>query len=264
MGHPDSGRIQAFIDAEADQNEVAGIQVHLEGCEQCQTEEELLRASSRTLAGALELLDTQPPIQEAKDRFLDKQRSGQRSRERSFWRFMSPLPRAASIALLLTAGAVSALPGSPVRRWVARGWDLVSPARNPAPSAVLDETEGQHTEALQGSIPETGAGLPVLDREVEISLQGLPPGAELRVLWIDGSEAWVYAGEGTRFTLLEARLEVAGPPGAVRVELPRGPGRIILRLDGSVLLRTTGEDLEILGRIKERTPDQIVFDPSRR
>ena len=260
MGHPDSGRIQAFIDGEAEQKEAAETKVHLEGCEECREEERVLRASSRAASDTLGLLDTHPSLQEAKDRFRKNQRSGRGP----IRRFITPLPRAASIALLLTGAAVSALPGSPVRRWVARGWELARPASSTVPATEVDETEGQSAESLPGSIPETGAGLPVLDQGVEISLKDLPPEAELQVLWIDGTEAWVYAGEGTRFTLLDARLEVAGPPGAVRVELPRGPGDVLLRLDGNVLLRKTGGDVEIVGRVKEMTPDQIVFDSSRR
>jgi hypothetical protein len=260
MGHPDNGRIQAFIDGEAGQKEAAETKVHLEGCKECRAEEEILRASSRAVSDALGLLDTHPSLKEAKDRFRKKQRSGRGP----IRRFLTPLPRAASIALLLTGAAVSALPGSPVRRWVVRGWEIVRPASPTIPVTGVGEAEGQRTESLQGSIPETGAGLPVLEQGVEISLQDLPPEAELQVLWIDGTEAWVYAGEGTRFTLLNARLEVAGPPGAVRVELPRGPGDVLLRLDGKVLLRKTGDDVEIVGLVKESTPDQIVFDSSRR
>lgn len=168
------------------------------------------------------------------------------------------------MALLLTGAAVSALPGSPVRRWVVRGWELVTPAATTVPATAVDEVETQSSDPIQGTIPETGAGLPVLDQGVEIWLQDLSAEAELRVVWIEGTEAWVYAGEGTRFTLLDARLEVTGPPGAVRVELPRGPGSVLLRLDGNVILRKTGEEVEIVGGVKERTPGEIVFDSSRR
>ena len=260
MGHPDSGRVLAFIDGEADQEEAAEIQAHLRVCEACRSEEESLRATSRAMAGTLRLLDTEPSIQEAKDRFLTRQRTPRKS----FWKSMGPLPRAASIALLLTGAAVSALPGSPVRRWVVRGWELVTPTATNESAAVVDETETLTPDPLQGTIPETGAGLPILDQEVEISLQGLPPEAELRVLWIDGTEAWVYAGEGTRFTLLDGRLEVEGPPGAVRVELPRGPGTVLLRLDGNVILRKAGEEVEVLAAVRERTSEEIVFEPPRR
>lgn len=260
MGHPDSGRILAFIDGEAGQEEAAEIQVHLGVCEACRSEEESLRATSRAITGALGALDTVPSIQEAKARFQARQQTPRRS----FWRSMGPLPKAASIALLLTGTAVSALPGSPVRRWVARGWELVAPTTTTDPAAVVDEAETPGPGALQGAIPETGAGLPVLDQGVEISLQGLSPDAELRVVWIDGTEAWVYAGEGTRFTLLDARLEVEGPPGPVRVELPRGPGTVLLRLDGNVILRKAGEEVEIVAEVRERTSEGIVFEPPRR
>ena len=80
------------------------------------------------------------------------------------------------------------------------------------------------------------------------------------MLWIDGEEAWVYAGEGTRFTILDGRFEVIAPPGAVRVEIPRIFRRVIVGLDGEVLLRKAGGELEILAPVKERTPSEIRFE----
>ena len=86
MGHPDSGRIQAFIDGEVDQTDTAEIQAHLDRCGECRNQEVALRASSLATARALELLDTRPPIREAKARFLQMQRSG----PGSFWRLRFP------------------------------------------------------------------------------------------------------------------------------------------------------------------------------
>ena len=255
MGHPHSGRIQAFIDGETDRAETAELQAHLDACQKCRSEEEALRTCSRALAGALELLDSQPSLQEAKDRF----QSRQHSKPATFWPSLSPLARAASVALLLTGITVSALPGSPVRSWVARGWEMIRPSSAPVPATVAPEVDDQTAAPLPGSIPETGAGLPVLGQGVEISLENLPTESELRVLWVEGTEAWVYAGEGTRFTLLDGRLEVTYPMGNVRVELPRGPGSILLLLNGELLLRKRGEAVEVVGPVKERTPDGIVF-----
>jgi hypothetical protein len=130
----------------------------------------------------------------------------------------------------------------------------------PVPAGERSEVGEQATDPLPGSIPETGAGLPVLGRGVEIFLEDLSSESEVRVLWVEGTEAWVYAGEGTRFTLLEGRLEVSYPIGNVRVELPRGPGNVRLLLAGELVLRKIGEAVEVMGPVRERTPDEIVFD----
>jgi hypothetical protein len=109
-------------------------------------------------------------------------------------------------------------------------------------------------------LPETGAGIAAASEEVEVWIHGLSSAAELRVVWTEGEEVWVFAGEGTRFNRDSGRLEAFAPPGVVRVEIPRTLQRVVVRLDGSVLLRKSGEGLEILSPVQRRTPAEIVFD----
>jgi len=169
------------------------------------------------------------------------------------------MPWAASLALLLTAAAASALPGSPVRRWIQDGWAALSGSPAPAPLPV--ERPGGEGE-LAGSGPEggeTGAGIPLEAGAVEVRIHGLPAEAGLAVQWIDGPEAWIYAGEGTRFSSVEGRLEAYDPPGDVRVVIPLAAQEVTLFLDGSLLLRKTGGEMEVLGPVQERTPSEIRF-----
>ena len=112
--------------------------------------------------------------------------------------------------------------------------------------------------ADQGT-PETGAGIPVTAGAVEIWIHGLPREAGLRVLWTDSEEAWIYAGEGTRFNSTDGRLEASDPPGAVRVEIPSNLEEVVVGLDGAVLLRKSGGELEILAPVEERTPSEVRF-----
>jgi hypothetical protein len=108
---------------------------------------------------------------------------------------------------------------------------------------------------------ETGAATAVTAGAIEVWLHDLPSDADLRVRWIEGQEAWVYAGEGTRFNTATGRLEAFSPPGPVRVEVPGGAERVVVGVDGQVVLRKSGGQLEILGPVQERTPSEIRFEP---
>jgi hypothetical protein len=126
-----------------------------------------------------------------------------------------------------------------------------SPEGTPETPGLLSPEQGA---------PETGAGVSVLVEGPEIWIHDLPAQAGLRVLWTDGEEAWVYAGEGTRFNSVDGRLEAFAPPGAVRVEIPRALQNVVLGLDGEVLLRKAGGELEILAPVRERSPSEIRFE----
>ncbi len=260
MGHPDSGSLQALLDGELDPVETRELRIHAEACQECRFRLEDLEASSKESADALGVLDLEPDVDAARSR-LWARREGV-NRARPFFLAWS-LPKAASIALLLTCAAATALPGSPVRRWLAQGWEALIQSSGPgAPSggsevAPEDPTPSTSTQDLE----ETGAGIPAYAGGVEIWIHGLTAESDLRVLWTDGEEAWIYAGEGTRFTSTDGRLEAFGPPGPVRVEIPRSVGRVLLGLDGEVLLRKSGGGLEILGPVLERSPSEIRFEP---
>jgi hypothetical protein len=260
MGHPDFGLIQALLDGEMGGADADALRAHLKSCAECGTGAEALKEASRMTTGALLLVDTEPRFEDARSRVLAKSRQRERKRPATA-AFSISLPRAASIALLLTAAAVTALPGSPVRRWIGQGWRVLT-------EFARTESEPQETgggvgdpRALpsEAGIPETGASIPASAQGVEIWIHDLPREAELRVVWIDGDESWIYAGEGTRFNLEAGRLEAFSPPGAVRVEIPRDLERVTLRLNGSILLRKTGGEVETVGPVQQRTPSEIIF-----
>jgi hypothetical protein len=219
-----------------------------------------LEAASAAAVTALEVLDVEPDVATPRKRVLER-RSRQSSRRPFFGSWT--LPRAASIALLLTGATVSALPGSPVRRWIVQGWQAVTQASgaglsDPVPEVLSDDPT---TLSPGQDAAQSGAGIAVSSEGLEIWIHGLSSQADLRVQWTDGEEAWVYAGEGTRFTSTDGRLEAFDPPGLVRVEIPMRAGRVVLGLDGSVLLRKSAGELEILGPVQERTPSEIRFKP---
>jgi len=255
MGHPDNGLIQALLDGEVESTEADTLRAHLETCPECKAGAEALEGASQEMAQALLLVDTEPRLEEARSRFLAKRRAG------TAWSSMS-LPKAASIALLLTATAATALPGSPVRRWMVQGWEALTelvrtdPGQEDAQGAGEDPT----VFSSEGQMPETGAAILASSRGVEIWIHDLAPEAELRVVWVDGDEAWIRAGEGTRYNWEEGRLEAFSPQGAVRVEIPRNLEQVVVGLNGSILLRKSGGEVEIVGPVQQRTPSEIVFE----
>jgi len=271
MVHPDNGTLLAFLDGEVTDDEAAETRAHLEECPACRAEADALAAAARGLAEAMALLDSEPDLKSAKARLAQgsgdrlstplpgdasgRGRHGSRGSDR-FGTFLT-LPRAASIALLLTAGTVSALPGSPVRRWIT---DLVgTPGAQETEGAGLDAPEASAGGIQEESRP--GAGIPAIDGSVEIWIHDLPEDSELRIRWTDGQDAWIFAGPETRFNLEDGKLEAFSPQGPVVIEIPRDLPQVVVGLDESILLRKAGDDLEILGPIQQRTPFEILFEP---
>jgi hypothetical protein len=108
---------------------------------------------------------------------------------------------------------------------------------------------------------EIGASILAGEEGVELWIRGLPAGADLRVVWVDGNMAGIFAGEGTRFRTEPGRLEAEAPPGAVRVEIPRSLSRVVVGVDGRVLVRVSGDEVDILGPIQRRTPMEVLLRP---
>ncbi len=275
MGHPDKGQILALLDGELPDATALEVRVHIDGCQHCRAELDGIQAAALDTARALDLLDVDDRTESARLGFLRRadgregqirgpggqpleQQSKRPSRPGGFW----TLPRAASIAILLTGITASALPGSPVRRWLVQTWqDLTHPTDASTEGLGPEETptDPAFSSTGQGS-PETGAGIPAHGGGVEIWINGLSDEAGLRVLWTGNEEAWIYAGEGTRFTSTDGRLEANDPPGDVRVEIPEGLDDVTLGLDGTILLRKSNGELEILAPVEERSPSEIRFE----
>jgi hypothetical protein len=97
-----------------------------------------------------------------------------------------------------------------------------------------------------------------------VVLRDAAPGTEIRVTWIPGREAALFAPGGSRFTSGQGRLEASLAPGPVRVEIQRGASPLSLEVDGSVLLRGTPGGLEVRGDVVERSADGITFVVPRR
>jgi hypothetical protein len=258
MGHPDEGLIRALLDGQLDERQTDAARRHLADCSECEAELRFQEEALARVSDALLLLDQKQVLAEARERIRRRMRA-----RASRPRFSGSLLKAASIALLFTAVGASALPGSPVRHWVAQVWaalagsfgEEIGPADLGAPGA--ESLAGQPgTES-----PETGTRIAPGTDGVELGLFDLSDGAEIRVSWIDGDQVGIFAGEGTRFRTEAGRLEAYGPPGAVRIEIPSALSRVLLTVDGRILLRKRGADVEILGSVRRQTPREVVFGP---
>ncbi len=259
MRHPDDGLILAFLEEELATGEEAEIRAHLAACAACGAEVDGLKRALERSARALTLLDAEPPTREARAR-LEARRAGNRKPRggRGWW---LPLSRAAGIVLLLAGGASAAVPGSPVREWIARGWGAV---RAPGTPAVLEGTPGAPEGAVAAPevqpFPfETGATLLPEAGGVELWIHEVPPGTEVTVLLSEEGQAGIFAGTGTRYRTEAGKLEAWAPPGAVRVELPRDLPRAVVGVNGVVVLRQAGAQREIMGVVVRQGAGEIVL-----
>ena len=276
MAHPDEGLIQTFLDGEMDEPEERELREHLEGCPECRSGLEGQRAFLTTAAGALAPLDSEPDLGVARAqlqvRLQTRVQEGAGSHSSlptsnaPTWRRNLTLPRAASIALLLTGAAATALPGSPARRWMAQGWDQLrgGPVQDAEESAATQEVRGgqdEPTTSTPAGLAETGASIPSSEEGVELWVQDLSEGAEVRVVWVEGDQAGIFGQEGTLYRREANRLEAQGPPGSVRIEIPRSFSGTVIGVNGRIILRKSGESLEVLGPVLSRTESEIRFGP---
>ena len=259
MTHLDEGRLLALRD---DPEAATGDDVrHLESCAACRTALEAARVRAGSVAAALSTLEADAGDVERARLAVRLRAAGHgaeaagsvslpaRAARRAFWSFS----RAAGI-LLVTAAGLSALPGSPVRTWIE---GLLRPAPEEARTTAAEP-------AAEAPVPEAppeeaGVRLPLDGGSLAVVLREAAPGTEIRVTWIPGREAALFAPVGSRFTSGEGRLEATLAPGPVRVEIHRGAAPLSLEVDGSVLLRSTPEGLEVRGDVLERSANGITF-----
>ena len=249
MGHPDEGRIRTFLDGEAG-SESSGIQAHLQTCSRCAALAEKQEEAMAILAQGLSLGDV-PPVPEQVFRRVLRHRGGSPASRPLLRRH---LLKAASIAVLLTAGAAAAFPGSPLREWLFRDGG----------SGLEEETaEGPGTLPPAGQregIGEmVGASMPVKSGGMTIRILEMGEGTEVRVRLVEGDRAGVFAGEGTRFRTEETVMEARGAPGPLTVEVPRGASRVEVLVGGDLIFRQMGGVVETPGPVIHRTDQEILF-----
>jgi len=237
MKHLDEGTLQAIADGELAGGERRAAEAHLAGCGACAAELAALRADHATLGAALARADVAPPTAAA-------QMSLRRRRAAAQWAAdgRRALLRAAVLLLALGGVAFAAVPGSPLRGWIAG--DAPAPARPELP-ALKPEA------APAPAAPASAAGVSILPDggAVRVVLNGAAPGLVVHARITSGELVEVSASgaaAGARFRTAPGRIEVldAGA-GEIRIALPRGADAAVVEVDGRVYVAKEGAGLRV-------------------
>lgn len=237
MDHPEDGRLLAHLDGELSGDAAARLRRHLRGCEACRRRRDELERASGALSEALGALDVDPPEPEpgavrsaagatGPDDTAPSEGNGARvGRSRGPGFGHGAIWKAAVLVLTVGAAASAAVPGSPVREWIAES------TRRVAGAITGDERPAR-------SAPETPppAGVSIgAEGPTEISITDPAAGLRLRVRTSDDTLVSV-AGRGARYRAGDDGIDVTGPEGPeLRIDLPSSlPVRVAV--EGTLLL----------------------------
>ncbi len=181
---------------------------------------------------------------------------------------------AASVVLAFAASV--AVPASPLRAWFVRAWEQVvlvfqGPGLDPASSQGADTASEVPATSVQPPSPEPDSDQPaeapgeaglhaqVSNLSLQILLHDLTSGAEVQVVFVEGTQAGVFAAADSRFTSGPGRLEAWVSGERARVEVPRSAGRLLLLAGGQPLLEKNGDSLSVRGTVREGDANGILF-----
>ena len=224
--HPDEGRLEALLDGELEPLVVAEVNAHLDACAECRDLLAALRADGLLANSAFASLDHAGPAIPI-DTVIRRARA-QRSTRALRW-------AAALGVLMLGAGSLYAIPGSPVRQWI-------------------DRLLG-HRSAPSGRTEPAAAGIAVAPGErFRIAFDKFPAGSvTIRLTESTTVDARRTTGAGTaRFSAeidgvrivtdtSPADFAIAIPRSAPWVEVLAGDRRIFLK-DGSRIVTSVAAD----------------------
>lgn len=241
MNHVEEGTLVAIRDGGLVS---ADAHVHVEECAACQAALADVRDRAEAVADALGSLVADAPVdvEAAKAevrRRLDERRAAAHKQTPGL---VGALGRAA-VLLLMAAGVVYALPGSPLRGWLD---DLASPT--PA-SAPVEEAGPTPAEGVELDVPAGG---------LRIILTSVESGQRLEVTWSGGERARLVAASGSRYAVASGSVTAELAPGTVRLVLPRSSGSVTVEAGGRMLLSSVEGDLEVLGDVLSRDADRVV------
>lgn len=272
MTHFSDGELQAYLDGEIKPDDKREVQSHLRSCPKCLAAVNQLEVAGRVATGALSELDTLPgvktPRNEAEERMrvIRRRAAGRRGRTRR--------QRLLAAGVILVIGASVALPASPLRAWLVRAWEQVvlvfdgagtEPALPPGADSASGSTEGSppppepRPEDASAPAEEAGLHADASSLPVQILLHDLLPGTEIQVVFVEGTQAGIFAAVDSRFRSGPGRLEAVVRGERARVEVPRGADNILLLADGQPLLEKYGDSLSVHGPVRERDAERILF-----
>ena len=274
MTHFSDGELQAYLDGELGEKDTREMERHLLSCPECTAARNQLDSAGQIATLALTELDTLPePVvsgTETEERLRairDRAASRRHRRGRRRWVL------AASVILALAASL--AVPASPLRAWLARAWEQVvlvfqGPSAGPASSQGGDTATGSPANPDESSEPpaedeptaatgEAGLHAYAADLPIQIVLNDLTPGTHVQDVFVDGTQAGVFAAVDSRFTSGPGRLEAWVSGDQARVEVPRAARQLLLLGNGQLFLDKDGDSLAVGGPVLERDANGILF-----
>lgn len=230
MKHEDEGTLMAFLDGALPPSRRTAVAAHIEGCAECRATLESLRRASDRFAAALEPMEMESSIDEARLR-----RAGAAIRiAPSAPPVGRALLRAAVLVLGFAAIASAAIPGSPVGGWIRGVWP--EPRQTPAPTAATDDRATDPTA-------ESGVSITPVRGRLDVHILEAAQSSIVRVRVVTDSKATVRAAEA-RYRTGPGRIEVLNAAGGeIFVDLPRSVPHAEVRVDGRVLVSKSGEAL---------------------
>jgi len=214
--HLDDERIQRLLHGELSGAAHDSAREHVAGCEDCRRRlAEASREEAETFSLFRELDDPAPWTSAGALAARGRAPGGQRVRS------------AAAFAIALgLAGAAYALPGSPLRGWVASVAGWIGERRPPSAPAV--EVAPDSADAGIAVVPGPQLLIVFTSRQAA---------GWVRIAWTDGAEVIVRAPPGAAtFTSDVHRLVIDNHPGAAAtfsIEIPRQAPRVEIEVEGA-------------------------------
>lgn len=233
MMHLDDGTLQAFLDDELPPEERAPVAEHLLACQRCNDGAEELTRANALFSRSISVLDVAPPATRPAGGTLRR-----RARVGT-----SSFVKAAGLVLAVAAAASAAVPGSPVREWVAQ---VVAPMERE--TGAVEAPPAPVAAAPAPAPVPAGVSISPAAGRMLVSLSGLRE-TVIRLGPAAGPQASISVLGAERdpvFQTSAGRVQVRdGLGGEVRVWLPLAVEGARLEVDGELYAEVRGGSLQL-------------------
>jgi anti-sigma factor RsiW len=251
MSHPGEGTLLALLDGQLGEEERRAAERHVADCAACTAEMRALRGMNAAFARAVGQVEAPARVAEALMAVHARRAPGWGAGRRA-------LGRAAVLLLGFAGIAYAAVPGSPVRHWLAR-----AAAPSPAAPAAPPPLRPAPPAAVPVEASPSGVSISPDDGGVRVVLTGSSPDLRVRARVFDGERVEVTArgaAAAARFRTGPGRVEVVGArAGEVTVLIPRSARTAVVEADGRVLLSRQDGRTRVLAPVVDDAAPGMVF-----
>ncbi|UCF21172.1 MAG: zf-HC2 domain-containing protein [Gemmatimonadota bacterium] len=237
--HLDGGKIEALLSGEVAEREAFALRDHLASCSQCKSAFAAAQQEDLEIARLLSSLDHSIPE-------ADPARLALRARRRA----LRPRLAAAGIALLIVAGAASAMPGSPLRSWLSRF------ATGQGNETVLPGAEQDLPSA------QAPAGVSVsATAQFELTFDAVQDAGVIRITQVQQADVVIQAdSEGVGFSVEPRGVRVmnSGSVANYEVSVPVAAGTVVIRVGETIVYQIQDGAIVIPGG--GFPPEGVVVD----